>query len=247
MIDPARTPRYQLRTSMALRVIGMVEPVRVLEAGCGDGAFLVELAKRGLQAVGVEPGAEAFEGARKRVAAYPGLSVVRSWSSAIGHDFDCLVALEVLEHLEDALGHLKLWLTHLRPGGTAIVSVPAHMRLWSDVDVAVGHYRRYSRMELSNLLEAAGLSGVRVWSYGFPLTSISSTFRRRHTTSSAHGETPTTRTLSSAAVSYSGLGQSNMSRRLLRWAGTVGHAAQMLFRGTELGDGWVGMGTKPTP
>ncbi len=64
--------------------------------------------------------------------------------------------LDVIEHLRDPESLLR----HLEPlivdGGLLIVTVPAHKSLWSDVDVAGGHYRRYSRKLLRATLERGG-------------------------------------------------------------------------------------------
>jgi hypothetical protein len=46
--------------------------------------------------------------------------------------------------------------TQLRPGGSLVLTVPAHMVLWSDYDTAAGHRRRYSRRELVTRLASAG-------------------------------------------------------------------------------------------
>ena len=72
------------------------------------------------------------------------------------HGLDSVVALNVLEHVEQDERVLSELFTALRPGGSLIVLVPAHMRLYSDLDRNLGHYRRYSREELIDKFKAAG-------------------------------------------------------------------------------------------
>lgn len=64
---------------------------------------------------------------------------------------DYVTALDVLEHTPDdravVLGFHRL----LKPGGVALVTVPACMALWGDWDVVLHHYRRYSRAQLTAL------------------------------------------------------------------------------------------------
>lgn len=64
---------------------------------------------------------------------------------------DYLTALDVLEHIPDDGAAVHGFARLLRPGGLAVVTVPAGMALWSDWDVALHHQRRYSRRELCAL------------------------------------------------------------------------------------------------
>jgi SAM-dependent methyltransferase len=59
--------------------------------------------------------------------------------------FDSILYLDVLEHIEDDAGELRRAAAHLTPGGRLIVLSPAHPFLFSPMDEAVGHYRRYTR------------------------------------------------------------------------------------------------------
>jgi SAM-dependent methyltransferase len=49
----------------------------------------------------------------------------------------------------------------LRPGGLAVMTVPAHPSLWSSHDVALHHYRRYTRAGFEGLVKNAGFEVVR--------------------------------------------------------------------------------------
>lgn len=69
--------------------------------------------------------------------------------------FDSVIYIDVLEHIEDDAGELKLAATHLKPGGHLIVLSPAHQFLYTPFDKAIGHFRRYSKAELMAL--AVGL------------------------------------------------------------------------------------------
>jgi SAM-dependent methyltransferase len=75
--------------------------------------------------------------------------------------FDTVLGLEVLEHVErdeDLIAEMR---RVLRPGGIAVVSVPLDMALWSELDVACSHVRRYDRTELLDKLRAAGFEPIR--------------------------------------------------------------------------------------
>jgi len=65
-----------------------------------------------------------------------------------GQQFDTIIYIDVLEHIDNDREEMKQAASHLRPGGHLIVLSPAHQRLFSPFDAAIGHYRRYNRSML---------------------------------------------------------------------------------------------------
>jgi cyclopropane fatty-acyl-phospholipid synthase-like methyltransferase len=70
--------------------------------------------------------------------------------------FDSVLMVNVLEHIQDDAGVLARLRSFLRPGGTAVVYVPALNGLYGAWDRKVGHYRRYSRWRLGEVFRAGG-------------------------------------------------------------------------------------------
>jgi ubiquinone/menaquinone biosynthesis C-methylase UbiE len=62
------------------------------------------------------------------------------------------IALDVLEHVEDDKLAFSELLRVTKPDGIIIINVPAFMSLWSDWDVSLGHFRRYSKSSLQTML-----------------------------------------------------------------------------------------------
>ena len=62
--------------------------------------------------------------------------------------FDTALYIDVLEHIEDDAGELSRVAQHIRPNGHIIVLSPAHERLYSPFDRAIGHVRRYDHQSL---------------------------------------------------------------------------------------------------
>ncbi|WUI00460.1 class I SAM-dependent methyltransferase [Spirillospora sp. NBC_00431] len=93
--------------------------------------------------------------------------------------YDLALALDVLEYIEDDERAAAEITRVLRPGGTALVSVPSDMALWSARDVALGRVRRYTRRALVELVEGAGLVLERVWSRGVLLRPFLRRLRHR--------------------------------------------------------------------
>jgi SAM-dependent methyltransferase len=86
--------------------------------------------------------------------------------------FDCFVACEVLEHIEDDIAFMQRTNDLLVEGGRLILSVPARQKYWSVDDVIVGHYRRYEKQELLEKLTKTGYSQIKIVSYGFPFQNF---------------------------------------------------------------------------
>ena len=74
---------------------------------------------------------------------------------------DATVLLNVLEHIEDDTAALHQVRRILRPGGIAVIEVPAGPHLFDAYDQALHHFRRYRIHELSRTLEACGFDVLR--------------------------------------------------------------------------------------
>jgi SAM-dependent methyltransferase len=72
--------------------------------------------------------------------------------------FDTIIYIDVLEHIENDRGELNRAASLLRSGGRLIVLSPAHQRLFSAFDAAIGHFRRYDR----RMLQTIAPSGLRL-------------------------------------------------------------------------------------
>lgn len=70
--------------------------------------------------------------------------------------FDTIYSSNVLEHIEDDVAILRALHAKIEPGGTLAVYVPAFMSIYTELDAAVGHYRRYTRGELVEKMARAG-------------------------------------------------------------------------------------------
>jgi SAM-dependent methyltransferase len=140
------------------RDIGKRKP-RILDVGCGTGANLQMLSQFGA-AEGVDVSSEALEFCRAR-----GLANVKQGAAeTLPHgdaSFDLVTGLDVVEHLDDDIAGLREMRRVLRPGGRALLFVPAFMFLWGVQDDISHHRRRYDLRELKQKVNEAGLSVER--------------------------------------------------------------------------------------
>ena len=78
---------------------------------------------------------------------------------------DSVVALNVLEHIEDDLGSLETMRRMVVPGGKVVLLVPASPALYGTLDVELQHFRRYTRDGLRRLMTDAGLHDIQLTWY----------------------------------------------------------------------------------
>jgi len=139
--------------------LGLPPGARILDAGCGSGRNMIELARRGT-VTGVELSAPSVEKARERGCGEVVEGSVLDMPFA-DDSFDLAVSLDVIEHLEDDLGALRELRRTVAPGGALLVTVPAYQWLWSGHDEINHHQRRYTRRSLQGVAEQAGWSQTR--------------------------------------------------------------------------------------
>lgn len=142
---------------------------RVLEVGCGNGNVLQCLSSvcTGATVIGMDLFEEALRYAKRRSRC----PLVRGdvHKSPVRGGFELIGLFDVLEHLPD--DHEILTDLHrlLAPQGTLLLTVPAHMSLWSYFDISSHHCRRYSRAQLRKKLESAGFDIVYLTEFMAPL------------------------------------------------------------------------------
>lgn len=62
--------------------------------------------------------------------------------------FNTIIFLDVIEHIKDDIGIIKIALKNLKKGGNLIINVPAFNYLYSDFDKDIGHFKRYSNQDI---------------------------------------------------------------------------------------------------
>ncbi len=246
----APAPTYVLRRRRILHLLSAYPPGRIVEVGSGAGAMLADLSRLGYRCDALESSAQARELARivnagdGRVAIHD--TAPPDWVGA----FDTVLAMEVLEHIEDDAGAVRSWAEWLRPGGAMLLSVPAHPRKWNASDIWAGHYRRYTRGGLRQVVEAAGLEVAHLECYGFPLSNIIEPVRARVHARKLREEGPGQDRAHGSARSGIERGlEARLYPLQASWPGGLAmrffFAMQYIFLGTDLGTGYIVLCGKP--
>ena len=130
-----------------------IQNPKLIDVGCGTGANLEMLTHFG-EAEGVDVSKDALDFCRAK-----GLKVHEGLAESLpfaDESFDVATALDVVEHLDDDVAGLREMRRVLKPGGRALIFVPAFMWLWGVQDDISNHRIRYTRKQIVERLETAG-------------------------------------------------------------------------------------------
>ncbi len=140
---------------------------RTLEVGAGIGNFAARYVDDVEELVLLEPAANLFPKLKLRfeheASVTPVCRYVEDWAGDVEHGrFDTIVLVNVLEHVEDDVGMLRVLHSLLKPGGSLLLFVPAMPCLYGTLDALVDHHRRYTRGGLRHELQEAGFTTDRL-------------------------------------------------------------------------------------
>ena len=155
----SRHPWWAARTDLVIALLEGLRigpPASVLEIGCGWGTNLEALEAEGYQITGLDISRRALDRLdrphRRLIEADLSLGLPDSVLA-----YDCVLALDVIEHIDDDHQAVRDLVRLLNPSGRVIISVPALPELYSEFDAVQGHRRRYTGQSLRGCLEGAGL------------------------------------------------------------------------------------------
>jgi SAM-dependent methyltransferase len=163
-----RHPWWQARARLTLALLarhGVAPPASVLDAGCGWGVTLSALERHRFAAAGLDVSPDALDRldrpARRLILAD------LTQPLPAGHPtFDAVLALDVIEHLDDDRAAVARVAALARPGGLVMLSVPALQHLYSEFDEVQGHRRRYDEAALRAACAGSLLEIERVLWWG---------------------------------------------------------------------------------
>jgi 2-polyprenyl-3-methyl-5-hydroxy-6-metoxy-1,4-benzoquinol methylase len=151
---------------------------RILEVGCGTGYVSQYLKKKDYHIECADLFLKALQFCRVRNAGekYYQMDL---FDRLFIEEFEGICAFDVLEHIEDDLQIIKNLHDALKPGGFLFITVPADMRLWSEMDVYAEHKRRYSSREIRSKLEGNGFKIIKLsyfMTFLYPIIILSRKF-----------------------------------------------------------------------
>ena len=162
-LEQARSPLFS-RTLRSFRGFG--NPGRILDNGCGDGAFALLAKEHGWEVVVLELSEHDARAARQR-GAFPVLRATVESVPLKANAFDIVTLWDVLDHVQDPGATLREAWRVLRPGGLVYLRVrngPTHLFLERlpliPAHATVLHNCAFGRRSLATALELAGFSEI---------------------------------------------------------------------------------------
>ena len=137
-----------------------------LDIGCGTGANLRALASWGYNSVGLDRSLHALSLVRTK-GNFPLLSGDLNELPIKTVSVGLIIAMDILEHLEDDEKGIREFYRSLTKGGIIILTVPAFEFLSGIQDVVTGHKRRYSEAEITRKLRNTGFEILRSFYFNF--------------------------------------------------------------------------------
>ncbi len=172
-----KAPRYLFRKLNILRLLKKYsyDIDTFIDVGCGAGELACTLAESGKSGVGTDFSQNAIATAnaiqKQRHIDPNKLKFIKGDGIKVAKQkFDLVICCEVLEHVKDDAGLLKNLISLSKK--YVLISVPAKQRLYDSSDAAVGHFRRYQKADLLNLIGSNNLEIIDFSAYGYPFTNI---------------------------------------------------------------------------
>lgn len=172
-------PRFRVR-----RILSLLEPLHpasIVDLGCGNGALLEEIAARFPQArlAGIDLSPAQLQRNAERMPAIDWRCADLQQPAALSSpQFDVVVASEIIEHLDDPLAMLRHAHALASGGGTLIVTTQSGRV--GVTERLVGHQRHFTAAALTELLQHAGWTPLRVWNEGLPFHDLSKWWANRN-------------------------------------------------------------------
>lgn len=158
------------------KYVGGKKDLRILDAGCGTGRTMEDLRQYG-EVVGLDFSPDALTFCRERGLKSLYQADLSEKLPFADKSFDLITCLDVLEHVKKDKVAMSEFYRILRKGGSLVLTVPAHPRLWSYWDEIIEHQRRYTKVSLENKLEKAGFEIKKISSTNFFIFPLAITIR----------------------------------------------------------------------
>ncbi len=212
----APAPRYLRR--MVLKELKRLQFDSVLDMGCGEGTMLKMLAERypHAQLAGSEFSETALRYCREQLPKSDIFNLDILKDDVAGLSYDLVISIQVLEHLSDDVLALRKMREMCKR--YTLISVPGGK--FDDNGRANGHYRHYTKADLTEKMQRAGYKVIRAFTCGWPVHSL---FYRQ-----------LMRRMPRSAMDKVGLGEYTPAKRMVMDIADFAYRFNLPFVGTEV-------------
>jgi 2-polyprenyl-3-methyl-5-hydroxy-6-metoxy-1,4-benzoquinol methylase len=116
----------------------------ILEVGAGCGSFTKNYLNKSINSVTLtELDKKNILDLKKKFKKNTNIKILNKTIEEVNEKFDSIIYLHVLEHIKNDEQEILNATKRLNKNGFLIIMVPAHQKIYSNLDRAVGHFRRY--------------------------------------------------------------------------------------------------------
>jgi len=116
----------------------------ILEVGAGCGSFTKNYLNKSINSVTLtELDKKNILDLTKKFKKNTNIKILNKTIEEVNEKFDSIIYLHVLEHIKNDEQEILNATKRLNKNGFLIIMVPAHQKIYSNLDRAVGHFRRY--------------------------------------------------------------------------------------------------------
>ena len=155
----------------------------ILEIGAGCGSFTKNYYKSNFKNIFLtEKDEKNIFDLQKKFKKNSNIKISNLSVENINGKFDTILYLHVLEHIKDDVQEIENAKKKLNEGGYLVIMVPAHQKIFGNLDKAVGHFRRYEKNFFkTNLLQLKLINLKYLDSMGYLLYYLNKIFFKNET------------------------------------------------------------------
>jgi SAM-dependent methyltransferase len=151
---------------------------KILDLGAGEGALSARLADLGYEVTAADKDRDNFKCTQARFSCinFDSPEEIDAFVSAHEGEFDAVMGIEVIEHVQDQWQYVRQLMKMAKPGGLILVTTPnttswlsrwvffftGRFHQFADDDLSYGHINPISPWELGLILCESGATGISV-------------------------------------------------------------------------------------
>lgn len=142
------------------------KPGKILDIGVGNTLLIRYFQNKGYQTSGIELSSKLIESYKKHKNLFK-INIQKGDITKLqgNNEYEYVLCCDVLEHIKDDQKAVNNLWTFVKAGGYLIISVPAHPHLFGKRDTLLGHYRRYNKQKLLNLITTLPAHKIELVTY----------------------------------------------------------------------------------
>lgn len=164
--------QWRFRILKKLLINRIDKRTKIFEIGCGNGLVILQLEKNlGLSVNGCDLNPHAIDNLLD-ISGNAFIYDIYDLKPEMLEAYDCIILLDVIEHIDNDKDFLETALKYLRSDGFIVIGVPAFGWLFSKYDSVVGHKRRYRRQDINTLFEELDVEVIENKYWGMSLVPL---------------------------------------------------------------------------